>query len=152
MFGFFKKHSKFRRLSDRMRINNVRQMLKMRLLSDPEARSSGLNPDELDDQLVEALPEMTVFKQVQCYLMFRWNGASDLQALNSLYEMHKPILEQQGFTVGPPPTQPSLESWVLFIVKIMHAHGAPISPSHLKACISISGETYPAYEELLPKS
>ena len=81
---------------------NVREMLKLRLLHDPVARSSGIDPDGLDDPLVEALPEMTVFKQVQCYLMFRCGGASDLEALESLYEMHKPMLEMQGLTVGPP--------------------------------------------------
>ena len=53
--------------------------------------------------MVDALPEMTVFKQVQCYLMFRCNGASDLQALNSLYEMHKHILEMQGLAWGRSP-------------------------------------------------
>src|SRR5688500_7880165 len=89
MFGFFKRRSTFRHMSDRMKINNVREMLKMRLADDPVARSSEIDPDDLDDQMVDGLPEMTVFKQVQCYLMFRCDGASDVEALKSLYEMHQ---------------------------------------------------------------
>jgi hypothetical protein len=152
MFGFLKRHSKFRRMSDRMRINNVREMLKMRLRNDPLARSSGIDPDGLDDRMIDALPEMTVFKQVQCYLMFRCSGASELQAMESLHEMHQHILEVQRPAAGSPPTSLDLESWILFIVRIMHPHGTPISTSHLKECIAISGETYPAYKKLLPQS
>jgi hypothetical protein len=39
-----------------MRINNVREMLKMRLRNDPLARSSGIDPDGLDDRMIDALP------------------------------------------------------------------------------------------------
>jgi hypothetical protein len=152
VFGFFKQRSQFRRMSDRMRVNNVREMLKLRLSHDPVARSTGIDPDELDEPMVEGLPEMTVFKEVQCYLMFRGNGASDAEAMQSLYEMHKPFLDARGPAVGAPPSPLRLQSWILFIVRVMHAHGAPISESHIKACISISGETYSAYEELLRES